>query len=132
MIMTRFILIFLFVSLAFGQSHVGRDERDATYSASVVVFVVGNVLDVHSSWHKLEGNPLAPTDSRGRLSWEGAALKVGVVAGTLIVQRLIFHKRPRRKIVKRVATIANFSVGAFLTTVAVRNYKIKDCSGVER
>lgn len=84
------------------------------YKASVVSLVATNIADVVSSQGRYERNPVL-RGADGRFSMRrGVPLKIIVVGGTLLIERIV----PRK-----VRTRLNFSLSAITSGVVVYNLK---------
>ena len=97
---------------------VGRNLWRASLAAVAAV----NVMDAGSSWGKRELNPnLAGND--GRFGWQGAALKMGIVGGVLVVESLVLRRRPSPKLYRGLALV-NFGGASVTGATAIRNFGI--------
>jgi hypothetical protein len=93
---------------------------DNLYTWSTVALSGANTLDTISSIGKVEGNP---TLGRGnRFGWQSTLIKVGIVGGTLAVERYILHKHPTYT---RSIAITNFAVAGGLGAISVHNLGVK-------
>lgn len=96
------------------------------YRWSVAALVAANALDWHSTVVAtrrpgiVETNPLARRADGSFASGRAAAIKVGVVAGNVLLQHYV-ARTPRTR---RWATWINFGLAAGITAVAVRNYRL--------
>lgn len=101
-----------------------RDEApkfsaaDGAYWGSVAFLIAGHVADHQSSVGRYELNPLLRNSVGMYDSNRGALLKLGVVAGVVVVQRLVIRKHPQ---VQKWATVANLAGGAVSFGIAARN-----------
>ena len=87
------------------------------WKASLLALAASSALDAHSSWGKLEANPLLA--SGGRFGVRGLVLKAGLTGAAMGLQwRLI--KRGKRS--ARYFTVVNFGWTAFHAGVAAYNY----------
>ena len=105
----------LLLILAFCLPLVAQDRP--FYWPSVAAVTVAHGLDVHSSWGKHEANPLLQS-ADGRFGTRGAAVKSGIVAGSLTVQMLLLRKWPKAR---KAAAVANFAAAGVIVGVTVRN-----------
>jgi len=92
-------------------------------TASQIALAAAHAADAASSYapHDLsirEANPLYGRRFDGR----DVALKVGIVAGVIISQRIV-ARRSRRA--RKIITVANFCVSGLIAGVAVRNWRIR-------
>lgn len=96
------------------------------YRWSVAALVTANALDWHSTHVAtarpgiVETNPMARRADGSFASGRAAAIKVGVVAGNILLQHYI-ARTPRTR---RWATWINFGLAAGITAVSVRNYRM--------
>jgi hypothetical protein len=93
--------------------------HQALWKASLVAVAAATVLDTHSSWQKLEANPLLASGS-GRFETRAVLLKGLVTGGALGAQWVLVRHRPQAL---RMATWTNFAVSALYGTAAVHNYR---------
>lgn len=89
------------------------------YLASVASLIAAHVADVHSSWGRLEANPLLRS-ADGRFGVKGLAVKSSLVAGHLTIQALILRKWPKGR---KTVAILNFALAGTVGVIAVRNYR---------
>jgi len=119
----RFLLVITMLawnSLAVLAQDAQPSSRGKHWWASVATLVGSSLLDAHSSWNRLEANPLLQ-DPTGRFSSRGLALKLGIAGGLVATQYLLLRHNPRAE---RYATVLNFGVSAAFTAAAVRNYRL--------
>ena len=86
---------------------------------SEIVLLGANAADAHSSWGRVEANPLL-ANSQGRFGAKGVAIKGAIVGGWLGMQRLLNRQGKHDK----KFAIANFAVAGGFGTIAVRNYQL--------
>lgn len=90
-----------------------------TYGASVAALIGANAADLASSWGRPELNPLlSPGSSGGRFGWQAATIKLGLAAGSLVIQRVILRRRPD---LHRTFAVSNFIAAGAMGGVAIRN-----------
>ena len=83
------------------------------------MLVGANVADIASSFGKNEANPLVRTGQR--FGYGSAAIKVGVLTGSLAAQYWIGRKAPRQM---PYMASANLAVTALLAATAAHNMRI--------
>ena len=93
----------------------------AMYGWSVAALVAANALDVASSWHGREINPVVG-GSAGQFGIASVAIKSGLVTTALMIQHISLRHRPERY--KQMA-LTNFVVSGFLGAVAIHNEAIR-------
>jgi len=105
----------------------GRVASRRLWQISLAGVAAANVLDVDSSWGKRELNgALAGAD--GSFGARGAALKLSMQAGMVVVERLLLGHRPTGR-AYRAAAIVNFVVASVIGGVAAHNYGIPQTPG---
>lgn len=92
--------------------------RSLNWKLSTVALLAAFALDTHSSWGKLEANPLLRGQGN-RFDGRSFGIKAGITGGSLLGQYLLLRKAPS---VEPVATFANYAVAGTMTGVAIRNY----------
>jgi hypothetical protein len=93
----------------------------AMYRWSIVSLVAANALDVVSSWHGREVNPVVG-GSAGQFGIASVAIKSGLVTTALVIQHISLGHRPERY--KQMAW-TNFVVSGFLGAVAIHNEAVR-------
>jgi acyl dehydratase len=88
------------------------------YDASVAFFAEANLLDVMSSYHRRELNPIL-AGSGGRFDASSVARKGLLIGAILGTQMYLVHKHPRTM---RRAAIANYIATAALAAIVAHNY----------
>jgi hypothetical protein len=88
------------------------------WKASLVALVAASAVDAHSSWGKLEANPLLANNS-GRFGMQSIALKGIIAGGAVGAQWILFRHSPSGR---RAATVANFAMAGVYAKVAAHNY----------
>ena len=109
--------LFLVSGLCFA---AGRDVD--VYKVSVIAASTGVGLDVASSWGHYEATALYRS-SDGRFHTKGASIRIGMLVGVLIAQKIVRKRVPENKFVKKVFTVVNLSVCGSATTVAIHNWR---------
>lgn len=90
------------------------------YHASVGFFAQANLMDVMSSYKRLELNPIL-AGRNGRFD-ATSIMRKGLLVGSLLgVQMLLVHRHPRSM---RTVAIANFISTAVLGVVLAHNYSL--------
>lgn len=103
----RWLLMLALVTPTFAQK---------SFWVSVGVAATSQVFDAHSSWQKLEGNPvLGP-----RFDTRAVTIKSGVFAAVLLTELLTSRRHPK---LRKVFTIVNFSTVGANSVIVYRNYK---------
>lgn len=87
---------------------------------STVAVVAASFADSHSSWGKLESNGLLKSGN-GTFGARGFGLKMGMVGGMLLGQKLILDAKPG---LAPAMTWLNFGTAGVKSAVAARNYGI--------
>jgi hypothetical protein len=99
-------------------------QHKALWKASIVALVAASAVDAHSSWGKVEANPLL-ANGNGRFGLQSLALKGAITGGALGAQWLFLrHNGSNGATAKgrRVATVANFALAGIYARVAAHNY----------
>lgn len=92
------------------------------YGVSVAALVGASAADLASSWGRPELNPvLALRGQSSRFGWQSAAVKLGITATTLLIQRTILRRRPD---LRKQLTVSNFLAAGAMGGVAIRNQAI--------
>src|SRR3989304_2000662 len=94
---------------------------ETLYPVSVGTLIAAHTADIHSSWGKLEVNPLLRSID-GRFRIKGVAIKSGIVMGNLTGQTLILRRWPKAR---KIATLVNFISVGVVGGVAIRNYTVR-------
>ena len=110
------------VGLLFWGCAVDRCFAVDAYKASVIAATAGVTLDVASSWGKLERQPLYRS-SYGRFHSKGAVIRIGMLAGALIAQKIAKKKAPNNKFAHRAFVVVNLFVGGSGTAAAIHNWR---------
>lgn len=88
------------------------------WRASVVALVAASAVDAHSSWGKLEANPVV-AGRDGRFGARSLGMKVGLTSAVVVVQHWLIKKNPGAA---RGLSIANLGLTAAHAAIAVHNY----------
>ena len=94
---------------------------DNLYMWSTVALTGANTLDTISSIGGREINP-ALQGGGAKFGWQSTLIKVGIVGGTLGVERFILHRHPSYT---HAITITNFAVAGGLGAISVHNLGVK-------
>jgi hypothetical protein len=89
------------------------------WKASVALLAASSVADVHSSWGRLEANPLL-RGPNGRFSTQGVVLKTMIVSGVIGAQYLMLRNHPKAS---KYGAITNFLMAGAISAAAVSNYQ---------
>lgn len=92
---------------------------------SVLALAAANAMDAHSSWGKRERN-VALRNGEGTFGARGAGVKLGIVAGALLVQRLAADKEPQ---LLPTFTYMNYAMSAAFAGTAAHNYRLPRAEG---
>ncbi|HZU28460.1 MAG TPA: hypothetical protein VFA04_23240 [Bryobacteraceae bacterium] len=88
------------------------------YEASVAFFAQANLMDIMSSYHRLELNPIL-AGRNGRFD-ASSTVRKGVVIGAILgAQMYLIHRHPRSM---RSAALANYLATAVLAGIVAHNY----------
>jgi hypothetical protein len=99
-----------------------RDARSLrAWKFSLAPVVAGQALDIASSYHMRELNPLLAGPD-GRFGVKGATIKIGATAAILGVEYLIIRKRPGSS---RILAKLNWAAGFVSIGFAAHNFAIK-------
>jgi hypothetical protein len=99
-------------------------QQQAAYNAwkiSAVAVASSQVLDVASSYHMREMNPLL-ANSTGQFGARAAGIKLGVTSAILAAQYWRLRTHPERA---RRMTILNWAAAALTTSFAAHNFAIR-------
>jgi hypothetical protein len=105
----------------------GRRLSKRLWQISLAGVAAANALDVQSSWGKHELNG-ALAGANGSFGARGAALKLSMQAGMVVVERRLLGHRPTAG-GYRAAAIANFIVASVIGGVAAHNYGVPQPAG---
>ncbi|MDX1980395.1 MAG: hypothetical protein SFV51_09010 [Bryobacteraceae bacterium] len=93
--------------------------RSSWWKLSVVAAAAAAAADSHSSWGRLETNPLL-RGSNGRFGLQSLALKALITGGAIGVQYLILRKHPNAE---KYGVATNMIMAGVLGTAAAINYR---------
>jgi hypothetical protein len=91
-------------------------RMDMLWYSSMVAVAAGSAFDAASSWHKQEANGLLASGN-GTFGGKAAAIKVGLLAGTLLPQILL----RKNKDLRTGFTLANLAEAGIFTGVGIHN-----------
>lgn len=95
---------------------------ETVYMMSLVSLTGAAAADMSTSWGRVELNPvLTPGSTQGRFGWQAAAIKLGVTATSLLIQRRMIRHRPE---LKKTFAVTNFITAGAMSAVAVRNASV--------
>ena len=92
------------------------------WRTSVAVVAAANAADAGSSWGKRELNPTL-SGNGGRFGGQGAALKLGIVGGLVILESLVLRRQPSTRLYRRLSLV-NFASASVTGATAIRNLGI--------
>lgn len=88
------------------------------WKVSVALLAASSVADVHSSWGRLEANPLL-RGPNGRFSTQGVVLKTMIVSGVIGAQYLMLRNHPRAS---KYGAVTNLIMAGVISAAAASNY----------
>jgi hypothetical protein len=91
-------------------------RMDMLWYSSMLAVAAGSTFDSASSWHKQEANGLLASGN-GTFGGKAAAIKIGLLAGTLLPQILL----RRNKDLRTGFTLANLAEAGVFTGVGIHN-----------
>ena len=97
-----------------------RTHTKVWWVASVAGLVAANVLDAHSSWGRVEVNPMLRSRD-GRFGGRAIAFKAGVTAGVVLIEALSMRRRPD---LTSGCALVNFGAAGALGAAAAHNYRL--------
>ncbi len=116
-------------SAAFGQQPIRFDDpddkprppgRSSMWKLSAILAVSAAVADSHSSWGRLELNPLL-RGANGRFGVRSVSLKALLTGGSIGAQYLLLRRNPKAE---KYGTVTNFVMAGVLGAAAVNNYRL--------
>jgi hypothetical protein len=125
--MTKSALLLCLCAAALSAQNISSEEHPASkgkrlWIYSLAALAAGNIADAHSSWGKLEANPVL-AGAHGRFDWRSVGIKIGIEAPLVGFQLWQAHKHPSPGLYKGYA-ITNFAAGGAFGAVAVHNYRL--------
>ena len=125
--MQRLMLISLLASSAQAQEYIGTPsyQPKTLWKVSAVALVTGVGLDVASSLTTggCEKTALYRSSDGCSFGARGVVIRLGMVAGTLALQRYVIAHVPARHPIHRVFAAVNFTGGAIGAGAAVHNWR---------
>jgi hypothetical protein len=94
-------------------------KRSRWWKASVALLAASSAVDAHSSWGRMEANPVLRNGS-GRFGMQGVAIKAMVLGGVVGAQYLLLRKGPQAE---RFGTVTNVVFSGVLVGAAVSNHR---------
>jgi len=94
-------------------------KRSRWWKASVAMLAATSAVDAHSSWGRMEANPMLRNGS-GRFGMQGVAIKAAVLGGVVGAQYLLLKKNPQAE---RFGTVTNVVFSGVLVGAAVSNHR---------
>ncbi|MBL8233386.1 MAG: hypothetical protein JNL98_33125 [Bryobacterales bacterium] len=88
------------------------------WKVSVALLAASSVVDVHSSWGRLEANPVL-RGPNGRFGMQGVVLKTMIASGVLGAQYLILRNHPKAA---KYGAVTNMVMAGVITAAAMSNY----------
>jgi len=89
--------------------------------AGVAALAVANAVDAHSSWGRLEANPMLRSRN-GTFGARAVALKGGFIAGLVAVEHLLIRRRPG---IAGGCIAGNFAAAGVIGAAAAYNYRVE-------
>ena len=119
------VIALLTTAAAFGQDHATSPLKYETalstaWKMSLAPLVAAHSLDVASSWGYVETNPLLAGPD-GRFGMQSAGIKLGIVAGAVLVEYLLLRRHPK---MAKLFTRANYFNATITGGIAARNYAV--------
>lgn len=97
----------------------GAPRRSVWWKASLAALATATVVDAHSSWGRMEANPLL-RNSNGRFGMQGIAFKAAIFGGVAGAQYLLTRKNPKAE---KYGAVTNFVLSGVLTGAAIANHQ---------
>lgn len=97
-----------------------QEKAQKRWLWSAIALTAASFADVHSSWGKRETNSLLRS-ADGTFGAKGMAIKIGIVSGIVLSQRVLVSKSPA---FTRPLTYANYGMAGMKFGVAAHNYGI--------
>src|SRR5262249_51890932 len=87
----------------------------AVWQISVAALAAASAADVHSSWGRLEANPVL-AGPNGRFGMQGVALKSAIAGGVVAAQYLMLRNHPKAS---KYGAWVNFGMAGVISAAAV-------------
>ena len=99
------------------------------WKTTAVTLVVSNTLDLHSSYGKLEGNPIF-RGADGRFGIRSAVIKLSFAPAVIWGQKRVIdsidHPVEKRRAFQKLSLV-NLGLSGLFTAVSIRNYGNPPC-----
>ncbi|MFN7932696.1 MAG: hypothetical protein U0R19_05175 [Bryobacteraceae bacterium] len=95
-------------------------KRSVWWKVSAVALAAATSVDAHSSWGRVEANPVL-AGPNGRFGSQGVALKTLITGGVLGAQYMMMKNHPKAE---RYGTWTNFVLAGALGSAAAYNYNL--------
>ncbi len=116
------LFILLSAHTAFAQNLPSFDSkpgRGRWWKTSIAALAAATTVDAHSSWGRLEANPVL-RGSDGRFRAKGIAIKGLILGGVAGAQYFLLKNNSKAE---KYGAITNFALSGVLAGVAVSNYR---------
>ena len=118
--MKRLAVVALVWSMFGAAAAPAETRRGRVWRISVGLLAGAVAADAHSSWGRIEVNPLLRGPD-GRFAARGAAVKGSLLGATVLTQYLLLRRAPKAE---PYAAAAKFAVASALAGVAAHNYAL--------
>ena len=95
-------------------------KRSVWWKVSAVALAAATSVDAHSSWGRVEANPVL-AGRNGRFGSQGVALKALITGGVLSAQYMMMRNHPKAE---KYGTWTNFVLAGALGSAAAYNYNL--------
>lgn len=95
-------------------------KRSVLWKVSAVALAVATSVDAHSSWGRVEANPVL-AGPNGRFGSQGVALKALITGGVLGAQYMMMKNHPKAE---KYGAWTNFVLAGALGSAAAYNYNL--------
>ncbi len=95
-------------------------KRSIWWKVSAAALAVATSVDAHSSWGRVEANPVL-RGSNGRFGSQGVALKALITGGVLSAQYMMLKQHPKAE---KYGMWTNFVLTGALGSAAAYNYNL--------
>ncbi|MBL8176702.1 MAG: hypothetical protein JNK48_18645 [Bryobacterales bacterium] len=95
-------------------------KRSVWWKVSTVALAVATSVDAHSSWGRIEANPVL-SGANGRFGAKGIALKALITGGVLSAQYMMMKNHPKAE---KYGAWTNFALAGALGSAAAYNYRL--------
>ncbi len=115
--------ILLIASVALPITATGAERRKGKWhklrKVSEFILLGAHAADAHSSWRRMEANPLL-ANAQGRFGIKGLAIKGAIVGGVLGMQHM-FNRQGKHD---KAFAITNFAMAGAIGMVTLRNHRL--------